>query len=145
MPKKRGGGTLSTLQETRSGKAAEEGGPWLDLALSRGLLPLISKARSMAEKEYFRAKSGSSVDSSGTIPAEDIIYPENSGDIATQSWQKNSRELSGSSQYYRLIPESRLRSDKYIKFKRIWGGEKTGYIPLREWLDKVAPIAASGD
>ncbi|MCL2881272.1 MAG: hypothetical protein FWF45_00025 [Coriobacteriia bacterium] len=95
----------------------------------------------MAEKEYFRAKSGSSVDSSGTIPAEDIIYPENSGDIATQSWQKNSRALSGSSQYYRLIPESRLRNDKYIKFKRIWNGKKTGYIPLREWLDKVAPTA----
>ena len=54
MPKKKRGRTLSTLQETRSGKAAEEEGPWLDFVLSRGLLPLISKARSMAEKEYFR-------------------------------------------------------------------------------------------
>jgi len=100
------------------------------------------KAEWVAEKEYFKAEQPTSVNSRGTIPAEDIIFPENSGDIDTQSWQKNSRALSGSSQCYSLIPEKRLRNDKYIKFKRFLNGKKTGHIALREWLEKVVPDAS---
>ena len=95
------------------------------------------KLKRLLYKNYFHNKSMSSIDSSGIIPMDDIIAPQVKADIITKSWQKNSLDISGTTQSFRLVKEKNLRNSKYISFMKFLYWKNTGHATLNTWLEQL--------